>query len=257
MFFRSQGSFVFCLLSFVKGKDIGLRLKTIVCCLLPVVCCLSSVFASTITTGIMLTPTGELKKQKAGFGGELGLIYYIGDIIRKDKSETSYLNPIKSFYFFVDGRASPLSNPAIAIGGEGFVVLQGSQPEGEYKMGGGGNIGTETQVFGFFYLVLSKQLSIKNGASFGLLYGPIDKIFNPIIHNLDLAIEEENLAYFISCNTNLFKRGFGIEVIKPKNSNYFLINTSIDRFLGFSLSYLKGPSISSLIGYFGIRLNIL
>ncbi|MEW6102664.1 MAG: hypothetical protein AB1630_02410 [bacterium] len=213
-------------------------------------------FAGTVTTGIILTPTANIKKQKAGFGGDLGFVYYIGDILRKEQDKTNNLYAIKSFYFFGDAKASPLANPiGIAMGGQGFVVLQGSQPEGEYNMGGGGKIGTETQVFGFLYLVLSKEV-MKNGTSIGILYGGIDKIFNPIIHNLDIKIKDENIAYFASLNTELFKRKFGIEVIRPKSYNYFLINTSIDKFLGFSLSYLKASSISSLIGYFGIRLNV-
>ncbi|MEW6006852.1 MAG: hypothetical protein AB1595_01685 [bacterium] len=217
----------------------------------------SFAFAGTKTTGIILTPTGNIKKEKAGFGGDLGFVYYIGDILRKEDDKTNNLYPIKSFYFFVDGKASPLTYPiGVAMGGTGFVVLQGSQPEGEYNMGGGGKIGTETQVFGFLYLVLSKQLSTKNGASLGFLYGPMDKIFNPIIHNLDIKIQDESLAYFASLDTKIFKRKFGVEIIRPKGYNYFLVNTSIDKFLGFSLSYLKASSISSLIGYFGIRLNV-
>ncbi|MEW6482523.1 MAG: hypothetical protein AB1397_05920 [bacterium] len=216
----------------------------------------SFAFAGTKTTGIILTPTGNIKKQKAGFGGDLGFVYYIGDILRKEQDKTNNLYPIKSFYFFVDGKASPLGYPiGVAMGGTGFVVLQGSQPEGEYNMSGGGKIGTETQLFGFLYLVLSKEV-MKNGTSIGILYGGIDKIFNPIIHNLDIKIQDESLAYFASLDTKIFKRKFGIEVIRPKGYNYFLVNTSIDKFLGFSLSYLKASPISSLIGYFGIRLNV-
>jgi len=220
-----------------------------------VLCILYSTFAfATATTGIIITPTGNIKKQKAGFGGDLGFIYYIGDIIKREKGEINYLDPIKSFYFLVDAKASFIARPiGVAIGGEGFVVLKGSQPEGE-KYSGGGEIG-KTKAFGFSYLALSKEFK-KNGIHFGILYGGIDKIFNPIIHNPDMEIKGENIAYFASLNTNIFKRGFGIEVIKPKTSNYLLINTSIDRFLGFSLSYLRGSDISSLIGYFGIRLNI-
>ncbi len=215
----------------------------------------SFAFAGTATTGIMLTPCGNIKKQKGGFGGDLGFVYYIGDLIRKEGDETNYLNRIGSFYFFVDAKASPFANPvAVAIGGEGFVVLKGSQPEEKSKMGGGGDI-EGTKVFGFLYLALSKEV-MKNGVNLGLLYGPIGKIFNPIIHNLDMEIKDENIAYLASWNTNVLRRGFGIEAIKPKDSNYLLINTSIDRFFGFSFSYLKGDNISSLIGYIGIRLNI-
>lgn len=208
-------------------------------------------FADTLTTGIIFTPTGYTKKQR--FGGSLGFVYYIGDIIRKEKNETNYLNPIKSFYFLADAKASPLKG--LAIGGEGFIVLQGSQPEGEHKMSGGGSIGTETKVFGFLYLTGSKNIK-KNLVSLGVLYGSIQNIFNPLIHNFDIEIKEENLAYFLSLDTNIFKRGLGIEVIKPKGFNYILLNTSIEKFFGFSFSLFKASDILSLIGYFGIRLDI-
>lgn len=225
------------------------------CFLLSIICILYSsfVFADTQTTGIMLTPTGNIKKQKPGFGGSLGFVYYIGDIIRKEENEINYLNPIKSFYFLTDLKASPLKG--VAMGGEGFIVLQGSQPEGEHKMGGGGKIGAETMVFGFLYLSGSKNIG-KNMLSLGILYGPMHRIFNPLIHNFDMEIKEENLAYFASLNTNIFKRNFGIEAIKPAGYNYILLNTSIEKFFGFSFSFLHSNNISSLIGYFGIRLDV-
>lgn len=231
------------------------RLNVALCLLSFVFCLLSSsfVFADTQTTGIMLTPTGNIKKQRAGFGGSIGFLYYIGDIIRKEEKETGYLNPIKSFYFFTDLKASPLKG--IAMGGKGFLVLQGSQPEGEYKIGGGGEIGTGTRVFGFLYLTGSKNIG-KNMVSLGVLYGPIQRIFNPLIHNYDMEIKEEDLAYFASLNTNIFKRDFGIEAIKPAGYNYILLNTSIEKFFGFSFSFLHSNNISSLIGYFGIRLDV-
>lgn len=210
-------------------------------------------FADTLTTGIILTPTGYIKKQKPGFGGSLGFVYYIGDIIRKEKDETNYLDPIKSFYFLGDLKASPLKG--VAIGGKGFIVLKGSQPEGKHKMKGGGTIGTETRVFGFLYSAASKNIG-KHMVSLGFLYGPIHNIFNPLIHNIDMEIKEEALAYFISLNTHIFKRDIGIEVIKPRSSNYILLNSSIEKFFGFSFSSLKGDDILSLIGYFGIRLNV-
>lgn len=212
-----------------------------------------SAFADTLTTGIILTPTGYIKKQKLLLGGSLGFVYYIGDIIRKEGEETNYLNPIKSFYFIGDLKVSPLGG--IAMGEEGFIVLSGSQPEGGHKMSGGGNIGTETKVFGFIYAVGSKNIR-KNTISLGLFYGPIHNIFNPLIHNINMEIKEEDLAYLLSLNTHIFKRDIGIEVIKPKGSNYILLNSSIEKFFGFSFSSLKGDNILSLIGYFGIRFNV-
>ncbi|HAW50240.1 TPA: hypothetical protein DCX16_04765 [bacterium] len=207
---------------------------------------------STITTGIILTPTGNVKKQNKKIGFDLGFVYYIGDIIKKEeKKEITYLNPIKSFYFFCDSKLSPING--ISGGGSGFVILKGSQPEVEHKMGGGGDIG-KTDAFGFLYIAGSKQFK-KNTLSCGFLYGPIHSIFNPIIQDRDKHIKE-NRSYFLSFKTHIFKRDFGIEAIKPVRSSYILFNTSIEKFLGFSFSFLYGKDISSFIGYFGIRLNV-
>lgn len=210
-------------------------------------------FADTLSTGIIFTPTGYIKKQKGAFGGSLGFVYYIGDVVRKEKGRTDYLNPIKSFYFLSDLKVSPLKG--VAMGQEGFIVLQGSQPEGSHKMSGGGDIGTQTKIFGLLYLVASKNIG-RNILSLGTFYGSINRIFNPLINNVNKEIEKGDLVYFISLNTNIFKRDIGIEAIKPRGSNYLLLNTSIEKFFGFSFSALMSDDILSLIGYFGIRLNI-
>ena len=207
--------------------------------------------ATDIPTGIILTPTGFTKKKR--IGGDLGFAYYIGDLWRKDRGKTTYLNPIKTFYFIGDIKTKLLSSPGISFGGEGFVVLKGSQPQGEGQMAGGGEW-DKTETFGLLYGVASQKIG-GNGIHLGYIYGPIHKVINPILADADLSIDAER-SYILGVTTNIGKRGVGIEVICPDKASYILINTSVDRFLGFNLSFLKGKDLFSVLGYFGVRLNV-
>ncbi|MBU2461451.1 hypothetical protein KKH65_01060 [bacterium] len=207
--------------------------------------------ATDIPTGIILAPTGWTKKKR--IGGDLGFAYYIGELWRKEGETTDYLkNQIKTFYFIGDIKTKLLSSPGVSFGGEGFVVLKGGQPTGG-NYGGGGEW-DKTETFGLLYGVASQRIG-KSGIHLGYIYGPIYKVINPILGDIDLYIDAET-SYFLGVTTNIGKRGIGIEVICPEKASYILVNTSIDKFLGFNLSFLKGKDLFSLIGYFGVRLNI-
>jgi hypothetical protein len=206
----------------------------------------------TLPTGIMLTSTGHTKKKR--IGSEIGFCYYIGDIWKKDGKKTEYLNPIRSFYFFSDIKVCLLRTPGVSTGAEGFVVLKGSQPK-EEQYAGGGEISEETKVFGFLYITVSQRVG-PVGIHLGYIYGSVDEIVNPILSDVDRFIETER-SLFLGIDTKFFNRRLALEAIYPEASErYILINTSIDRFLGFNLSFLKGEELTSIIGYFGIRLNL-
>lgn len=208
--------------------------------------------ATILPTGIILAPTGWTKKKR--IGGDLGFAYYIGDIWRKNKEETTYLNPIKTFYFIGDIKTKLLSSPGVSFGGEGFVVLKGGQPTGG-SYGGGGEW-DKTETFGLLYGVASQRIG-GSGIHLGYIYGPIYKIINPMLGNADLNIgTKTETSYLLGFTTNLFKRGVGVEVICPEKASYILVNTSVDRFLGFNISFLKGKDLFSILGYFGVRLNV-
>jgi hypothetical protein len=204
-----------------------------------------------IPTGIILAPTGWTKKKRIGW--DLGFVYHIGDIWRKDRGKTTYLNPIKTFYFIGDIKTKLLSSPGVSFGGEGFVVLKGSQPQGKSPIGGGGEW-DKTETFGLLYGVVSQRIG-SSGVHLGYIQGPIYKMINPILGDSDLFIDAET-SYLLGITTNLFKRGVGLEVVCPQETSYILINTSVDRFLGFNLSFLKGKDLFSVLGYFGVRLNV-
>lgn len=206
--------------------------------------------ATEIPTGIILSSTGWTKKKR--IGGDLGFVYYIGDMWRKDREKTEYLNPIKTFYFIGDIKSKVFSHPSISFGGEGFLLLRGSQPK-EGEMAGGGEL-DKIETFGLLYGVASQKIG-KSGLHLGYSYGPIYRIINPILGDRDLYIEAESF-YFLGVTTHIGKRKIGLEVVFPEKTSYILVNTSIDRFLGFNLSFLKGKDLFSLIGYFGVRLNI-
>jgi len=206
-----------------------------------------------LNTGLILVPTAYRLDDKLGFNTDFIIAYYIGELWHKiDKSE--FFEPIKFLFLSGDFKFSILKekkqSPHLGAGYEWFLVLQGAAATPAQM---GGEFSGKSKRFGYPYIILSKKFKYLNG-HLGMMSGELGKLINPLSEFASLNSQK---AIIFGLETKLFNRKINLEGIYPRGDDvHLLINTSIERFLGFDLSFMKVPHGLSIIGYFGVRLSI-
>jgi hypothetical protein len=212
-----------------------------------------------LNTGLILIPTAYRRDNKIGFNTDFIIAYYIGELWYKyeygvGKEDSGFFEPIKFLFLSGDFKFSLLKEkkktPHLGTGYEWFLVLQGSAPSPTQM---GGEFSGKSDRFGFPYFIISKEFK-NTRYHLGMMSGEIGKLLNPLSKYMKVASKK---ALIFGIDTKLFKRRINIEGICPLGSGtHLLINTSIERFIGFELGFMKMPDGISVVGYFGVRLTI-
>jgi hypothetical protein len=212
-----------------------------------------------LNTGLILIPTAYRRDNKIGFNTDFIIAYYIGELWYKykyneGKEDSGFFEPIKFLFLSGDFKFSLLKErekiPHFGAGYEWFLVLQGSAPSPAQM---GGEFSGKSDRFGFPYFILSKEF--KNiRYHLGMMSGEIGKLLNPLSKYMEVDAKK---TLIFGIDTRLFDRKINIEGIYPLGSKFhLLVNTSIERFIGFELAFMKTPDGISVVGYFGVRLTI-
>lgn len=204
-------------------------------------------------TGLILVPTAYRRNDKKGFNIDAIIAYYIGDLWHS-MNGGEFFNPIKFLFLSGDFKYSLLKEkeiiPHFGAGYEWFLVLKGGASSASQM---GGEFSGKSDRFGYPYFVFSKKFKHLN-CHCGMMFGELDKLFNPLSEFVTL---DSKKALIFGIDTKLFNRKINIEGISPLGSGFhLLLNTSIERFVGFDLSFMKSPDGLSIMGYFGIRFTI-
>jgi len=208
-----------------------------------------------LNTGLILVPTAYRRDDKLGFNTDFIIAYYIGEIWHEIKGKKGeFFEPIKFLFLSGDFKFSMLKEkkqfPHLGAGYEWFLVLQGAAATPAQM---GGEFSGKSDRFGYPYIILSKKFKYLKG-HLGMMSGQLGKLVNPLSEFASLNSQK---AIIFGLETKLFNREIKIEGISSTGDEFhLLINTSIERFLGFDLSFMKIPQGYSIIGYFGIRMNI-
>lgn len=212
-----------------------------------------------LNTGLILIPTAYRRDNKRGFNTDFIIAYYIGELWYKyeygvGKKDSGFFEPIKFLFVSTDFKFSLLKEkeriPHFGMGYEWFLVLQGEAPSPAQM---GGKFSGKSERFGFPYFILSKEFK-NTRYHLGMMSGEIGKLLNPLSKYMKV---DGKKAVIFGIDTTLFARKINIEGICPLDSEFHLIvNTSIERFIGFELGFMKMPDGISIVGYFGIRLTI-
>lgn len=213
-----------------------------------------------LDTGLMLIPTAYRRDDKLGFNTDFLIAYYIGELWYKykydegRKKDSGLFEPIKFLFLSADFKFSLLKEktqiPNVGCGYEWFLVLQGAASTPAQM---GGEFSGKSDRFGFPYLIFSKEFKNKK-YHLGVMSGEIGKLVNPLSKYMAVT---SNKTLIFGFETKLFNRRINIEGFSPLDSGSTLvINTSIERFIGFDLGFIKTKDGFSVIGYFGARLTI-
>ncbi|MDI6736335.1 MAG: hypothetical protein QME42_09140 [bacterium] len=205
-------------------------------------------------TGLILIPTGYRRNSKSGFNTDFIIAYYTGELWHS-MAGGEFFEPIKFLFLSTDFKYCLLKEkkktPGLGVGYEWFLVIKG-QAATTAQMGG--QFSGKSDRFGYPYLMVSKKFK-NTGYHLGMMSGDIGKLLNPLSEYMEV---DGKKAIIFGLDTKLFNRQINIEGIMPTGGkSHLLINTSIERFLGFDLCFMKMPDGFSVIGYFGIRMTIL
>lgn len=205
------------------------------------------------TTGLILIPTAYRRDDKRGFNTDFIIAYYIGDLWHS-MNGGEFFDPIKFLFLSGDFKFSLFKEkqqiPQLGVGYEWFLVLQGGASTPAQM---GGEFSGKSDRFGYPYLILSKKFKHLT-CHLGMMSGEFHNLFNSLSDEVSV---DSNKALIFGIDTKLFNRQINIEAISPLGSEFHLfVNTSIERFVGFDLSFMKSPEGLSIIGYFGIRLTL-
>ncbi len=217
-------------------------------------------------TGLFLMSTAYTldERRRLGLNADFFIAYYIGNIYADIEEYNDFFIPIR--YLFLSGdikyrllREHKFS-PAIAGGYQQYLVLTGNASTPAQM---GGKVETEsTQNYGYSYGLISKQIK-GIGIHGGFLSGQMGYLFNPLIPEESFEGLSINATSGICVGVDLKinSRRFKIECIYPQitsenKGNYFLINTCIERFLGFDFGCIIVPDGFSIVGGFGVRFTM-
>ncbi|MFH1563522.1 MAG: hypothetical protein ABIF11_08960 [Nitrospirota bacterium] len=206
-----------------------------------------------LNTGLILVPTAYRRDSKSGFNADFIIASYIGELWHSMNGGELF-EPIKFLFLSTDFKYCLLKEkekiPSLGAGYEWFLVIQGQAPTPAQM---GGQFSGKSDRFGYPYLMMSKKF--KNiGCHLGMMSGEIGSLLNPLSKDMEVTGKK---AIIFGLETKLFNRQINIEGIMPTGGkSHLLINTSIERFLGFDIGFMKMPKGFSIIGYFGIRMTI-
>ncbi len=204
-----------------------------------------------LNTGLILVPTAYRRDSKSGLNADFIFAYYIGELWHS-MAGGELFEPIKFLFLSTDFKYCLLKEkekiPGLGVGYEWFLVIQG-QAATPAQMGG--QFSGKSDRFGYPYLMVSKKFK-NTGYHLGMMSGEIGHLLNPLSEYMKVS---DKKALVFGLDTKLFNRQINIEGIIPSGDN-LLINTSIERFLGFDLCFMKTPDGFSVVGYFGIRMTI-
>lgn len=235
-------------------------------------------------TGLILMPSAYRNNIFDNFGlnADFLFTYYIGSIVSDYNRIGETLNPLSVILFTGDVKGTVINEfeqwPSLGLGFTITLLMQ-------YDLGGsgasgGGAIITEankdllTTMYGF-YVVASKKLIWENTLHLGGMSGIgqnaqtrfmsyLSPYLNDDPKKGEVNVKQSNYAYFFGFGRPLWgKTDLKVEVIVPVEANlnplfpnYYLINTRLENFFQFDLSYFHFPGGSAILGYINFRFSV-
>lgn len=212
--------------------------------------------------GFIASPNLFRKDGQKGFGFDIVFGYYIGDIYYERKDDLShFFEPIGYTLLCGDIKWALMKKEkkwGLSLGGVGVIPFKGTSSSSTQA---GGDIKDVTP-FGYGYLAIGREFKRGNFCT-GLLYGQIENYFNPLSRQVEIKTDK---GIFLGLERILFNRCLGIELLyslSPEETDgqkakgyHLLINTFIERFIGFDVAFLIAPDNFSVMGYFNARLTL-
>ncbi|MBU0567518.1 hypothetical protein KKC52_05650 [bacterium] len=208
--------------------------------------------------GFIATPNLFRKDGQRGLGFDVVFGYYIGDIYYERKDDPNhFFEPIKYTLLCGDVKWALMKREkdwGLAVGGVGVIPFKGNSSS---STGGGGDV-KDVNPFGYGYIATGREFKSGNFRA-GLLYGQLEDYFNPLSNKVEIKADK---GIFLGLERIFFDRRLGIEFLYPiapkeaEDGTHLLINTFIERFIGFDLAFLIAPDNFSVMGYFNARLTL-